>query len=463
LTAGAVYSEPVYLDFGQQHLRVTLQGQADAAGTRLHAERFSIEHGTVARLAGTGEFGSSGPSPVHRLRLELVDLDMAAAAPAYLQPVLISTDFKDLQAAGHVRGEVDVDQSRLSRLDLTFDRVTVDSTTGALSLDGLTGRLVWVDEDLRRDLALGGDSSQFYSKVHFDSARIWGIEIGATTLPFTTSGRHFRLLEPVFLPIFDGGLAVQTLRVRHAGMPRMYVRFDAELRPISLALVASAIGLPRFEGTLAGRIPGIEVRGDTVTTGGNLEMRAFDGKVTVRDLRLKDPLGQYPQLFASIDVDNLDLAQLTSTFSFGMITGRVSGRVEGLETFDWLPVSLDARFFSTPGDRTPRRISQRAVANLSSIGGGSGGSVAGALQSGFLRFFKQFHYRRLGLSCRLQNDICEMDGVAPAGNGYYIVQGSGLPRINVIGSQRRVAWSRLVRQLRAISTSGSPVVRQGTE
>ena len=52
-----------------------------------------------------------------------------------------------------------------------------------------------------------------------------------------------------------------------------------------------------------------------------------------------------------------------------------------------------------------------------------------------------------------------MDGVEPAGHGYYIVRGSGLPRIDVIGSQRRVAWSRLVKQLQAIATSGGPVVR----
>ena len=178
--------------------------------------------------------------------------------------------------------------------------------------DGLTGRLAWVDEDLRRDLALAGDSSQSYSRLQFAGARVWGVEIGATTLPFTTSGRHFRLLDPVFLPIF-------------AGTPKQYVRFDAGLRPISLGLVAPALGLPRFEGTLAGSIPGIEVRGDTVTTSGNLEMNAFDGKVTVRDLRLKDPLGQYPQLSASIDVDRLDLAQLTSTFSFGIKAIRYSG------------------------------------------------------------------------------------------------------------------------------------------
>jgi len=461
LTGGAVYSEPVYLDFGPHQLQFAVRGRVDIGHQRVQLEHYALGHAGIARLTGTGEIDLRAAAPLRQLRLELVDLDMATAAPAYLQPVLMTTDFKDLQALGHLRGQIDVDQGSVSRVDLDFDQVTLDSTTGALSLDGLSGRLSWVDEDLRRDLALAlaGDSSRFHSRLRFDAARVWGIEIGATELPFTTSGRHFRMLDPVLLPIFDGGLAIQTLRIRHAGTPRQYVRFDAELRPISMGLITSALGLPLFDGTLAGRIPGIELRGDTVTTRGNLEMSAFDGRVTVRDLRLKDPLGQYPQLFASIDIDSLDLAQLTSTFSFGMITGRISGRVEGLETFNWMPVALDARVFTTPGDRTPRRISQRAVANLSRIGGGSGGSVSGALQSGFLRFFKQFHYRRLGLSCRLRNDICEMDGVAPADGGYYIVQGSGLPRIDVIGSQHRVAWSRLVKQLQAISTSGGPVVR----
>lgn len=40
-----------------------------------------------------------------------------------------------------------------------------------------------------------------------------------------------------------------------------------------------------------------------------------------------------------------------------------------------------------------------------------------------------------------------MGGVEQAGTGYYIVKGAGLPRIDVIGSQSRVAWTTLVRQL----------------
>lgn len=52
-----------------------------------------------------------------------------------------------------------------------------------------------------------------------------------------------------------------------------------------------------------------------------------------------------------------------------------------------------------------------------------------------------------------------MDGVEPAsGTSYYIVKGSGLPRIDIIGNARRVNWNRLVGQLKAIQESGAPVV-----
>jgi hypothetical protein len=53
-----------------------------------------------------------------------------------------------------------------------------------------------------------------------------------------------------------------------------------------------------------------------------------------------------------------------------------------------------------------------------------------------------------------------MDGVAPAPNGgYYLVKGKGLPRIDVIGSSRRVDWPRLVQQLIAATRSGGPTVK----
>jgi hypothetical protein len=233
----------------------------------------------------------------------------------------------------------------------------------------------------------------------------------------------------------------------------MYVRFDAEIRPISVARLSLAFGWPEFQGTLAGSIPGLQLRQGVVTLDGNLEATVFDGQVVVRGLSLSDPLGKFPRMRASIGINDLDLALVTQTFSFGMITGRLSGWIADLETFGWMPEAFDAFLFTPPDDRSKHRISQRAVTNLSSIGGGSGGSVAAALQGGFLKFFDDFGYKRLGLSCRLANDVCIMGGVEKTAGGYYIVKGAGLPRIDVIGSQTRVAWTTLVRQLGSVMES----------
>ncbi len=352
-----------------------------------------------------------------------------------------------------MRGELEVAGGLPSRAALTFDAVTLDSTTGALSVAGLGGTVNWFDDALRSELAGEIDDDSFQSRMAWQSASLWGIEFGAVELPFTTTGRNFRLLEPKLLPIFDGGLAIRTLRLRHAGTDQMYLRFDAEVRPISVALLGRALGWPEFSGTISGSIPDLQLSHGVVTLGGNLEASVFDGRVIVRDLQLRDPLGKFPRLHASIDVENLDLELVTNTFSFGMITGRLSGQVKDLETFDWMPESFDARFYTPPGDKSKHRISQRAVTNLSSIGGGSGGGVTAALQGGFLKFFDSFSYSRLGLSCTLANDVCTMRGVENAPGGYYIVKGAGLPRINVVSSQSRVAWTRLVRQLGAIMQS----------
>ncbi len=453
LAGGQAYSDPIFLDFAAHRMSVTFSGTLSPDATIFRANEFSLEHDGVASVSGSATLDLAGETLLQKAKLAISDLDLANALPAYVQPYLIRTSLKDIEGLGHVHGEVDVTDGLPSRAALTIDDVTLDSPTGALSVSGLVGRLNWYDDESRSELAGTIDDDSFRSNLSWQSASLWGIDIGAVELPFATSGRHFRLLEPRLLPIFDGGLAIETLRIRHAGTDQMYLRFDAELRPISVALLNRAFGWPEFSGTISGRIPGLQLSEGVMTLDGNLEAAVFDGRVTVRDLSLSNPLGRFPRLHASIDVDNLDLELVTNTFSFGMITGRLSGRIEDLETFGWMPESFDAQFQTPRGDRSKHRISQRAVKNLSSIGGGSRGGVAAALQGGFLKFFDSFRYERLGLSCRLANDVCVMNGVENTASGYYIVKGAGLPRINVIGSQSRVAWTRLVRQLSAMLES----------
>ena len=94
-----------------------------------------------------------------------------------------------------------------------------------------------------------------------------------------------------------------------------------------------------------------------------------------------------------------------------------------------------------------QRISQRAIQDLSSVGDAS---FVTSLQSQLIGLFDDFGYSALGISCQLRDEVCTMDGLGSAGQGFIIVQGSGLPRLRVIGFNRRVDWPTLVERLAAI-------------
>ena len=447
LAAGQAYSDPVFLDFGALPADLEFDGVFDAAAARFDARTFTLDHRDALKAHGSAALDFAGPTLLTDASIRIDALMLGNAVPAYAQPFLVNGAFRDVTGSGVVRGDVEITGGLPTRAALDLEGVGIASETANVSLVGLRGPFRWYDDASRSALAGDIEDALFESRLAWDSGRLWGLEIGPVDLPFSTTGRHFRLLSPASIPVFDGALAIDTLRVRHAGTQEMYVRFDASIRPISVALLSRAFGWPEFQGTLEGSIPGLQLRQGVVTLDGALDARVFDGRVAVSELSLRDPLGKYPRLFANVGIENLDLELVTRTFEFGTITGRLSGYISDLETFDWMPEAFDAFLFTPPDDRSKRRISQRAVTNLSSIGGGSGGGVAAVLQGGILRFFDDFGYDRLGLSCRLANDVCIMGGVLPAPGGYYIVKGRGLPRIDVIGSQARVAWTTLVRQL----------------
>jgi hypothetical protein len=217
-----------------------------------------------------------------------------------------------------------------------------------------------------------------------------------------------------------------------------------------------ALGLPVMQGTLSGVIPRIRYEDGAVAVDGALLLKIFDGTVVIRGLQMLDPLGRIPRLRASIDMRNLDLALITRAFSFGSMTGRVDSTVQDLELANWRPVRFDARIESSHGEY-PRTISQRAVQNISALGGVG---AAAAIQRSFLRFFDLFRYARLGLACRLHNDVCEMSGIADRQYGYVIVEGGGLPAITVLGYNRHVGWSELLERLQRVTQSNvRPVVK----
>lgn len=452
---GQGYSEPVFIDFGEHALDATFKARWLGAREALTLESVKFEQQGIARGTLRGGLDFAREPLLGALHVELASLEFPGAYASLLRPFLLETDLKDLKTSGQVRGTVDIARGAPSAIDLTLDGVTMEDKAGKMAMRGLSGRVAWQSSELRK--ARAADVPEPESALQWKGAKLYGVSGGAARIRFVASGADFRVLEPTTLPILDGGLAINTLSVRNFGTPELSLRFDAELEPISMRLLSEAFGWPIFGGSIAGRIPNVTLEERVLSFGGDLEAHIFDGRVVVNELKLREPLGAYPRLSANISMRNLDLEAVTGTFSFGSITGRLDGDVRNLELFRWEPIRFDARLYTPRDDDSKHLISQRAVNNLSSIGGGG---VAAALQGGVLRFFDNFRYSRLGLSCRLENETCYMDGVEPAaGTSYYIVKGSGVPRIDIIGNAHRVNWNRLVGQLKAMQEAGGPVVK----
>ena len=452
---GQLYIDPVYLDVAAAPFTLTVTGRQRNNSTRLQAASLHFAQPGVLTASGRGELELGSGALLHQLQLQLEEVVVPRAWPLYVAPFLATTDFKNLSASGGLSGQINVTDGAISRLDLQLQALSVDEPEGALALQAVEGAVRWSTDDAALMAATEAPAPlDATSRLRFAGGRLYGLPFGASELQLLAGGRGLRLLAPVTIPVLDGGLRIDTFRLRHAGEPAMWLRLDAEVLPIDMAALCKVFGWPVFGGTLAGRIPKAALENGVLTLGGNLEARVFDGSVTVSRLHLQDPLGRFPQLQADLHLQALDLALLTNTFEFGHISGRLSGEVLDLQLFDWQPVAFDARLSTPLGDHGPRRITPQAVQNLSSLGGGSG--ITSALSGGFLRFFKEFRYRQLGIACRLQQDVCLMGGVAPAPGGYYLIQGAGFPRVNLIGSQGRVAWSKLLRQLQRLS-EGAPM------
>lgn len=440
---GQVLVGPVLLDFGQNAMDLT--GQAVMKGDVLAIGSLQLLQKNLIDLTGSGSVNLAGETPLVSGDFKINKLEFPAAYPSYLAIPLASISLlADMETAGSLRGEISVRDNMPTSLHITPLALTLHDRKDQLNLSKIEGDIYWTPA--------GVDAP--YSKLHWAEGGAFGLSGGAAEIEFVARGPNFAVMKPTKLPILDGALAIETLSMGNMGADDMVVQFKGAVEPISMTRLATVFGWPQFQGTLAANIPGVTLKNDLLTFEGNVESQVFGGRVVGSNIRLQDPLGKYPQFFADVRARDLDLSLVTQTFEVGSITGRLEVDVLNLELFAWTPVSFDARLATPKGDKSRHKISAKAVSSLSNVGGGGGGVVQ-ALQGGVLRFFDEYSYDKLGITCKLRNDICEMSGVEPAGIGYYIVKGAGVPRIDIVGNAGRVRWSQLLASIATADFGGA--------
>lgn len=438
---GQAYADPIFLDFSETPLNINAQGQWRQENEEIIVSNAKVVQENITQIEASG---SGSLSHINDLKVNVEKSDLITLYPIWIQPFVVGSALDNMELAGNIDFQYEK-QANNYHLSIGFDKVFIDDQAQRFGIDDVSGTLAWSNYDYAQSLLL-----------NWQNAYVYAIPLGPSTLKAKVQNSALILEEPWLLPILDGELQLNNFSLHNPGDENLKWTFEGALTPISMESLSAALEWPLMHGKLSGIIPHVSYADQKVEVDGALKVKLFEGVTTIRDLRLNTPFGALPQLQANIDMKGLNLEVLTQTFDFGKITGQLDGKVDNFRLSNWQPVHFDARFATPEGDKSRRKISQKAVDNLSQIGGGA----AGILQRSFLRFFEDFSYQRLGLSCKLRNDICEMSGVGDAKQGYYIVKGGGLPpRINVVGYTRRVDWPDLIERLKAVSKSSGPIVK----
>ena len=447
LHGGELYSDPFYFQYqARAPLRFSTRIAWHEGALRLWEVFY--KHPGVGEFKGDTRLNFNASPLLRELHLVSGALDVASLYRTYVSNYLSDRDHTPLDVDGSLSLRVAWNETRreahLALTDFSLYRAG-DEGGDSLLLTGIEGDLHWHAEDRTPPAP---------SRIQWRGANLPPtVAVGPGTLELLLHGESIHLLESFTLPVLDGGLRIDTFRLEKILSEEPAVEFSGMLQPISMPALSAAFGWPELGGQISGMVPELRYNGKRLDIGGALLVKVFGGDIVIHGLALN--FGKPTRMRADIKLDNLDLHTLTRFFSFGEITGLISGYIKDLHMSNWQPVAFDA-FFATPEeDKSKHLISQKAINNLSSLGGSQ---VTKVLSRSVLRIFNDFSYERLGWGCRLHNGLCNMRGIARAEGGYYIVKGSRLPpRIDVLGYNQRVDWNDLLKRLKSVTAVGTPV------
>ena len=446
LQGGEFLAGTVYVALPDTPVAFSLSGEQTEAGWTIPAFAWR----DAGALVATGRAAFDADANLQVLDVQARSDDLAPLKERYLTGPLGTAGLSDLALLGALDLHLHFADHEVQAFDMQPHAVDiVDPATKRFAFRGLDG-------DLRFSR-----TTPVVSALQWEGGALYGLAFDAARLPLRSEKGVISLTAPVPVPLLGGTLRFDdmTLRPPAQGLGAEAV-FGISVDQFDVGQLAQAFGFPAFRGTLTGRLPRARYAREVLTFDGGLSLAVFDGRVDVSSLSMERPFGVAPTLAADVRIDDLDLLALTEVFDFGSITGRLDGRIDALRLVDWSVTAFDAALRTDPDaarrHKAKQRISQRAVQSISSVGDAS---FMSTLQGQLIGVFDDFGYRRIGIGCRLANEVCAMTGLDSSQDAFTIVQGAGLPRLTVVGIHRQVDWPTLVERLAAVGSGEvAPVV-----
>lgn len=456
------------LELAGEHLRFDLSGQVAAAEALVDSW-----YGSLQELPANFAVKGSWSSDRQRLELTTADVDLADLVRGH-----VTGSYAD--GATNLSGQVEIPQMKgafqktlqtlAGELLPDIKQVTLD---GRLMFDGAVRyrpgnwdidlamlptdvTLAWGQEarveglhgrlpiHLRQGPPTANDPTE---QATLQWSRLQGslFDSGPGRLELQTFANRWQLRQPLTLAVAGGTLQMTALQL---DLPELvpHLKASFEVQNVDLGQMTSSLGWPEMSGRLNARLQEARIAEDEISTVGDAAMHVFGGDFTINNMRVEAPFSRFPTYHADVDFTGIDLYQLTNTFEFGEMNGIANGYIHNLRLFDGTPSALQAKLETRP--EGTRNISVKAIRNLNTL---SMGGLSAALSQGIYQFIDFYRYRKIGIVCRLQNDLFHLEGTAREGSDQYLIYGGLLPpRIDVVVSSPTISFKEMVGRLKRI-------------
>jgi len=276
-------------------------------------------------------------------------------------------------------------------------------------------------------------------RLKFSSLSSPWLRAGAQDIPIRWNGDNISVPTVVRLAMLGCPVTVDGIDVRHPFQEqerRATAALEVKPAPTAAALPALPVSpkisqlIDKVRHHLQAQLK-MNLDGNCLDMPGRIHFPLFSGRVNIDNLRIRRLFSPSRVVALDMKADKLDLQQVTALVQAGSATGIIDVELKDFEFSYGQPSKFDLKITSVDVPGVPRKISVEAIENLSLLSSGSAGGQ-GLLNVGINRFFSHYRYGKIGLYCRLRDDVFQLRGLIHQDGREYIVKRGLLTGIDVV-------------------------------
>jgi len=460
VTGGEVLFDQFYFDLNQNTLFSSARGNYDIPKTTLQLSNLSLSLKDLITLQAKGKY-------IHKK--ETSDIQLSIDIPkTRIEPVFqhfIVEPFKtqkpflpSLELGGAFSANVALTSNELGRRVMghyLWHEGELVSKENGFSFKGIDLDLpLWYQTHKSK-----AGANDLNGQLSIQSMALPLLPEQSLKIPLNAGPNRLSVRSPTVLKADAGEIRWGPLTGSSLFSSRPTLETSLTLNAVELGPFLSEIWSRSIQGTLNGTLTPIIYAGNTFSSKGKLNMRAFGGDLVFSDVGASGLFTSTPLFKLNAQVNDLHLDLLTRDTSFGRIEGILNGRILDLEIAHRQPQKFDLLLETVKKKGVSQRISIMAVDNIARIGGGQSPFMgfAGVITS----FFKEFPYKKIGVHATLDNDIFRIRGTIKENGTEFIVKRGGLSGVNVINQNpdNRIRFQDMVKRVKRITADkGGPVI-----